>query len=85
MAGYSSGYQEAALMAQLALRARPSESKRIFDALKSRHDCQHEMTAGQEAAIVDKAIRGHPETWDQDLSGLVSNALWKACASRQEK
>jgi len=83
--GYSVGYQVAALTVQLALKAPPSESKRIFDALKSHHDCLHKMTAGQKTAIVDKAVREHPETWDEGIDFFVQNALWKACASREGK
>jgi len=85
MIGYSNGYQTAALLARQALNAPSGESKRIFDRLKSIDDCREKMTTGQLTAIVDKAVRDHPETWDQHIAVLVVSALVNACAARDGK
>jgi hypothetical protein len=85
MAGYSNGYQAAAVYTRLGLNASPGESKRIFDVLKSRDDCQNKMTTGQLTAIVDKAVREHPETWDQHIGVHVLSAVANACAAWEGK
>ena len=85
MYGYSNGYQTAALLARQALNTPQGESARIFDRLKSIDDCREKMTTGQLTAVVDKAVRDHPETWDQHIAVLVVSALGNACASREGK
>ncbi len=43
------------------------------------------VTNGQMAAILDKYIADHPESWDKPLSDLAKNAFIDACEKRAKK
>jgi hypothetical protein len=76
--GYLDGYDLALAFAEAA-RASKSGPQ---DIIRSSSVCWHKMTFGQLEAIVDKAVKDHPETWDKDTAVLAADALTSACLAQ---
>jgi len=69
--GYAMGFVNG-LMASIILGAQD-------DKLKELETCIHEMKSNQVAAIIEKYIKEHPETWHQPLTIESWKAFAKMC------
>jgi hypothetical protein len=80
MLGFSNGFQSAVAGAQVSVaNAPPGQALQTLEFIET---CRQRMTIGQLTAIVDKAVKDHPETWDQQIGNLTNRALLTACMTK---
>jgi hypothetical protein len=88
MLGFKDGSQAERASVEVSLQAlaSPNVSSAVMRRLQimaSFAHCEGKMTVGQLIAIADKAIKDHPETWDQDIGVLAYKAFLDACDARK--
>lgn len=79
IAGFADGLTSSGAVAEVALRQASlpaTRAKELTTRIGSVFGCLREMTNGQKMAVVDKAIRDHPETWDHLLWRTRVRRTW---------
>jgi hypothetical protein len=83
MDGYVDGYDFAATMTETAVESELPQNQpkgqTVVKMVRYPLQCFQKMRIGQMVAIVDKAIKDHPEKWNQSIASFVDLALAEAC------